>query len=88
MPTLIGTFVVQRTSDIAELISITPIAGMPWGTYIANSTGDGTPTSHSAADFLGGTILIAVPEPSTMILAVVAALPLLCLRRKRRAHSE
>ncbi len=85
-PTLIGTVIVQRTLDVPSSISITPIAGMPWGSYIANATGSGIPTSHSASSFSGGTALVPVPEPATLTLATLALLALLA--RRRCASSE
>jgi hypothetical protein len=80
-PTLIGTVIVRRTLDVPSSISITPIAGMPWGSYVSNSTGSGTPTSHSALTFSGGTALISVPEPATLTLAALALLVSLARRR-------
>lgn len=71
VPTLIGSFIVQKTTDLPAMIGITPILGMPWGTYLGNATGTGTPTSHSAASFTGGTLLIAVPEPTSQLLALM-----------------
>jgi len=87
-PTLIGTVIVQRTLDVPTSISITPIAGMPWGSYVSNSTGDGTPTSHSALSFTGGTVSIPVPEPSTLILAAFGLASLAAWGWRRRIRSR
>jgi hypothetical protein len=82
-PTLIGTFLVQRTAEVASTISITPIAGMPWGSYVSNADGLGVPTSHAASSFTGGTVSVPVPEPSSLLLAAFAAAAILAHRGYR-----
>ena len=79
-PTLIGTFIVQRTAVEDSSISISPIAGSPWGSYIGNANGLGTPTSQPASSFTGGTVSVGVPEPATWGLAIMAVASLLAKR--------
>ncbi len=71
-PTLIGSIIVQRTALVPSTITVAPIAGQPWGTYVGNSTGDGVPTAHSAASFIGESVAVPAPEPATFWLAASA----------------
>jgi hypothetical protein len=73
-PTLIGTLIVQRTALVPTEISVSPIAGSPWGLYLGNAIGAGTPTAQPGTTFTGGTLTINVPEPSTGLIALLAAM--------------
>ncbi|HEY1600965.1 MAG TPA: hypothetical protein VGG64_15285 [Pirellulales bacterium] len=84
-PTLIGTFIVQRTELVSSSIGITPISGSPWGSYVSNLDGQGVPTSHTASSFTGGTLSVPAPEPSSLLLAAFAA-GALVVRRGYRLH--
>ncbi len=84
-PTLIGAILVRRTERLASSISVTPIAGSPWGIYRDNEQGLGEPVAQpGGAAFSGESAMLAVPEPSTLALAAVGLLTLVFARRHRR----
>ncbi len=83
-PTLIGTLVVQRTALVPTDIAVSPIAGSPWGMYVGNAAGAGTPIAQPGTSFTGGTIQVGVPEPSTSLLALIAIAPLRAWQRRGR----
>jgi hypothetical protein len=73
-PTLLGAILVQRTDRLSSTVTVTPIDGSSWGIYTGNAQGDGAPTAQiDSQSFSGGTAMLAVPEPGTLGLALVAA---------------
>jgi hypothetical protein len=73
-PTLLGTILVKRTALVASSVTVAPIDGSSWGTYVGNALGDGVLTAQEdSSSFGGGTVMLAVPEPGTLGLALLAA---------------
>jgi len=84
-PTLIGALLVRRTELVASSISVSPIAGSPWGIYQNNAQGLGFPVAPSGgASFSGESVMLAVPEPGTLALAAAALIAMVFTGRRRR----
>jgi hypothetical protein len=84
-PTLLGTVLVQRTSLVASSISVIPINGSAWGTYVGNGQGNGELTSQPGTTFQSSTVLLAVPEPSSVALSVLGLIAIVACSRRRRS---
>jgi len=82
-PTLLGTIVVRRTEMISSSMAVAPIEGSAWGTYTNNELGAGDFTPQAATTFSTSTVQLAVPEPATFGLALVALLAAVYLPRLR-----